>query len=397
VGRYGRGHYETRSWAPNFSRSGRHGGARKYRAFIPDPIADFEPELSAATSGLAERAGAAVRTLNASAPNLRSLEGLARQLLRSEALASSAIEGLQLSHRKLTRCEVEGDTGNFKAQEVLGNTRAMEEAIRIGSEADEIAVDGILAIHRALAIVPPLERIAGRLREEQGWIGGSSPPNAAYVPPPHDLVETLTADLCDFMNRDDISPVAQAAIAHAQFETIHPFGDGNGRVGRGLIHVLFRRRAVAPRYIPPVSLVLGAHKDAYIAGLEDFRADGVDRWVEQFARAVEVAAEHANAFSTQVADLQAEWTKRAEPMRSDATARAIIDHLPSFPIITAAIAEQLTGRSRVAAINGLERLAQAGILNRHRNQRKGDSWEAKELFALLDDFEASISGHTLSI
>ena len=387
----GRGRYESASWTPAFAHSGRRGGAGFYRAFIPDPVADFEPELSAATSALSERAGAAVRELNTSASALLPLEGLARQLLRSEALASSALEGLQLSHRKLARAEVEGKAGDFKAQEVLGNARAMEEAVRIGSETGNLTVDDIKSIHRTLAIVPPLDRIAGRLREEQGWIGGSSPPRAAYVPPPHEHVPRLISDLCDFMNRDDISPVAQAAIAHAQFETIHPFGDGNGRVGRCLIHVLFKRRGVAIRYVPPVSLVLGANKDAYIAGLEDFRADRVDDWVEQFARAVGIAAEHAETFSAQVADLQAEWRKRAEPMRADATARAIIDHLPSFPIITSAIAEQLTARTRVAAINGLDHLAEAGILTRHRNQRKGDSWEAKGLWNLLDRFEERLA------
>jgi Fic family protein len=386
----GRGRYEGASWAPDFARPGRFGGAGRYRAFVPDTVAHYDPELSAATSALSERAGAAVRELNSSASDLLPLEGLGRQLLRSEALASSAIEGLWLSHRKLARAEVEGEAGDFKAREVLGNARAMEEAVRIGSEAGDLAVDDILSIHRTLAIVPPLDRIAGRLREEQGWIGGSSPPNAVYVPPPHKHVPGLVVDLCNFMNREDISPVAQAAIAHAQFETIHPFGDGNGRVGRCLIHVLFRRRGISSTYVPPISLVLGANKDAYIAGLEDFRADEVDRWVAQFARAVEDAAEEARSFSAKVAGLQAEWVKRAEPMRTDATARVIVGHLASFPIITAAIAEQLTGRSRVAAINGLDHLTRAGILTRHRNQRRGDSWEAEELFALLDRFEAAV-------
>ncbi|HEX7246029.1 MAG TPA: hypothetical protein VF245_10725 [Solirubrobacterales bacterium] len=142
----------------------------------------------------------------------------------------------------------------------------------------------------------------------------------------------------------------------AQFETIHPFGDGT-----------------------PTS-----------PGLEDFKADEVDRWVAQFALAVEIAAKRATGFSADVAALRAEWIQRTQPMRADATARAIVDHLPSYPIITAAIAEKITGRSRVAAINGLERLAKAGILTRHRNQRKGDSWEAKELFVLLDGFEQSV-------
>jgi len=214
------------------------------------------------------------------------------------------------------------------------------------------------------------------------------------VPAPPEYVPELVDDLCEFINRDDISPVAQAAIAHAQFETIHPFGDGNGRVGRCLIHTLLRRRGVAPRYVPPVSLVLATAKDAYISGLEDFRLGEVDRWVAQFAEAVEDSAQVARNLSQRVTVLKAEWVARAEPMRSDSTARAILDHLPSFPIITAATAAELTGRSRVAAINGLDHLDKAGILTRHRNQKKGDRWEAKELFAILIDFETSIRGGT---
>jgi Fic family protein len=389
--REGRGRYETASWSPDFARTGgrrRAGGT--YRAFIPDPIADLEPQLESATSALSERAGSAVRDLNTTSSGLRSLEGLARQLLRSEALASSAIEGLRLSHRKLARAEIEGQTGDHKAREVLANTRAMEEAVRIGSAAKSLKSSHIKAIHRELAIVPPLDKIAGKIREEQGWIGGDSPPDADYVGPPPQNVSGLVKDLCLFMNRDDLSPVAQAAIAHAQFELIHPFGDGNGRVGRCLIHVLFRRRLISPNYVPPVSLILGANKDSYIAGLQNFRADKVDHWVAQFARAVESASQYAGDFSKRVEDLQDDWTSRAEPMRADATARAIIEHLPSFPFITASIVQELTGRSRVAAIDGLDHLAKAGVLTRHRNQRKGDSWEAKELFTLLDKFEAAV-------
>jgi Fic family protein len=387
----GRGRYETATWSPDFARTGgRRSAGGTYRAFIPDAVADLEPQLDSATSALSERAGNAVRELNTTSSGLRSLEGLARQLLRSEALASSAIEGLRLSHRKLARAEIEGQAGDYKAREVLANTRAMGEAVRMGGAARDLTPASIKAIHKELAIVPPLDKVAGKFREEQGWIGGDSPPDAAYVGPPHPYVTKLVKDLCLFMNRDDLSPVAQAAIAHAQFELIHPFGDGNGRVGRCLIHVLFRRRGISPNYVPPVSLVLGANKDAYIAGLQNFRADKLDRWVTQFARAVETASSNAKRFSQEIADLLGAWISRAEPMRADATARTIVEHLPSFPFITASIVQELTGRSRVAAIDGLDHLAKASILTRHRDQRKGDTWEARELFALLDRFEAAV-------
>ena len=391
AGGQGRGRYEQGTWDVVFGQpGGRRVKAGRYQAFIPDPIADFEPELGSATAALSERAGMAVRDLNAASDGLQPLEGLARQLLRSEALASSAIEGLRLSHRKLAQAEIEDGHGNFRAGEVLANMRAMEQAISLGTKASDLTVDDITDIHRTLAIVPPLDRIAGQLRRGQGWIGGDSPPDADYVGPPHTYVEGLVEDLCGFMSRDDLSPVTQAGIAHAQFELIHPFGDGNGRVGRCLIHVLLRRRGIAPTYVPPVSLVLGANKDAYIAGLQNFRANKVSRWVEQFSQAVEIASKNAQGFSAAVTDLQEGWRKTASPMRADSTAREIIDHLPSFPFITASVVEELTGRSRPAAINGLAHLEKKGILTRHRNQKRGDSWEAKELFMLLDRFEAAV-------
>lgn len=386
-----RGRYEDRTWDLSFARAGgRRANAGTYQAFIPNPIADFEPELGSATSALSERAGLAVKDLNGRTDGLQSLEGLARQLLRSEALASSAIEGLRLSHRNLAQAEIDAGGGNYKAREVLANTHAMEEAVRIAEKAGDLTLQDITDIHRTLAIVRPLDKIAGQLREEQGWIGGDSPPDADYVSPPPEFVEDLVEDFCRFMNRDDISAVTQAAIAHAQFETIHPFGDGNGRVGRCLIHVLLKRRGLAPSYVPPVSLVLGANKSAYLAGLENFRANKVDRWVEQFAQAVEIASEKSVGFSADVLTLQEQWRTIAQPMRAGSTAPLIIDRLPSFPWITAAIVEELTGRSRPAAINGLSHLEKVGILTRHRNQKRGDSWEAKELFLVLDHFEAAV-------
>jgi Fic family protein len=317
------------------------------------------------------------------------LEGLGRQLLRSEALASSQIEGLSISHRKLAEAEFT-ELANYKAREIVGTVRAMERALEIGSGSEPMTIESIEAIHREIAIVPPLDRIAGQIREEPSWIGGIDPVHAEYVGPPADRVMGLLEDLCRFIARDDISPVAQAAIAHAQFETIHPFGDGNGRLGRCLIQVILRRRGLAPRFIPPISIVLGSNKDAYISGIQDFRAGAVDGWVEYFAGATELAALRSREFSEEVAALQEDWRALLRPVRTDAAALALIDLLPRFPIVTAAAAEDEIHRSRRATLTGLERLADAGILTRHRNQKKGDSWEAKELFSLLDEFERRV-------
>jgi Fic family protein len=387
----GTGRYEELSWAPDFaSGSGRRTKARRYKAFIPGRIAELEPSFAGSTAALCERAAAAVTKLNLGDSELVSLEGMGRQLLRSEALASSQIEGLGISHRKLAEAELEGRDGQHRAQDVMGAIRGMEMAMEIGAQHDSLTLQDIAAIHRALATVPPLDRIAGQFREEVSWIGGSTPPTAEYVGPPHPYVKPLLADLCEFMDRDDIPPVAQAAIAHAQFETIHPFGDGNGRVGRCLIHVLFRRRGLAPRYVPPISLVLGANKNAYIAGLEGFRAGKEEEWNIQFARAVELAAKRARGFSAEVNALQGEWRQQLGSVRRDAAVLPLIEILPKYPVITAAVAEQEIDRSRPATIAALARLKEIKAVTRHRNQKLGDSWEAKKLFGLLERFEEAV-------
>jgi Fic family protein len=385
------GHYEELTWAPDFSQgSGRQRRPRRYKAFVPANIAAAEPSLESSTAALCERAGNAVRELNSDLSGLVSLEGLGRQLLRSEALASSQIEGLSISSQKLAEAEIGGHDGPYKAREIMGTLRALERAMEIGADVKELDVGTITAIHEELAVVPPLDRIAGQIREEPSWIGGASPADAEYVGPPFECVKPLLRDLCRFMNRDDISPIAQAAIAHAQFELIHPFGDGNGRAGRCLIHVLLRRRRVAPLYVPPISLVLAANKDAYIAGLEAFRKGRVDSWVKQFARAVELAAARAKEFSAAVAALQESWRQLVRPARSDSAVFPLIDVLPKYPVITAAVAEKEIGRSRPVTIDALARLDSVEVLKRRRNQRKGDSWEAAELFELLGEFEVAV-------
>jgi Fic family protein len=385
-----RGHYVELSWTPDFARRSGREAAGRYEAFVPDSIGEYEPALESAAAALGERAAVAVRELNFDSASLLPLEGLGRQLLRSEALASSQIEGLNISHRKLAEADLTDRDAHFKAREILGNIRALERATEIGASSEEIDVDAIAAIHREIAIVPPLDRIAGEIRQEPSWIGGSSPLEAEFVGPPWEEVRPLLEDLCEFVNRDDISPVAQAAIAHAQFETIHPFGDGNGRVGRCLIQVIFRRRRLSPRYLPPVSIVLGANKDAYIAGLVGFREGNVDGWVRQFARAVEIAAEQAGSFSQAVAALQDDWRERLGRVRGDAAVLPIMAALPKYPVITAAVAEIEVERTRPAVINALAQLESIGALTRHRNQKKGDSWEAKELFTLLNEFEKAV-------
>ena len=267
-----------RRWEANFqgmSRRDRQGC--DYDAYLPDPLADWNLTVTADVAADLADAEAAIRELNDAGTRHVSLEGLARFLLRAESVGSSKIEGLDANPRRLTSAEAAialgGDVSDRVAVEVLGNIAAMESAVHLATKADSFHLDDLLRVHQTLMSTSPTPQLGGIIREEQNWIGGSSfnPCRAAFVPPPPEHLGDLLTDLLDYVNRDDHSPLTQAAIAHAQFETLHPFADGNGRTGRALVHVVLRRRGIAPAFVPPISLVLATWSRDYIDGLMTFR------------------------------------------------------------------------------------------------------------------------------
>ena len=218
-----------------------------------------------------------------------------------------------------------------------------------------------------------------------------SAPPTEYVPPPPRYVAELLVDLCDFIERDDVPPVAQAAIAHAQFENIHPFADGNGRTGRALIYTVLRRRNEIRDYIPPISLVLGSEPNTYIAGFGAYSEGNIGTWCATFADATARAARAAWAFAEQIEARQEAWMERLGRPRSDAVVRRLVDLLPEQPVIDVAVGRQLTGRSHVAVGNAIGQLEEAGILVKLNDRKWGRAWECDELLEVVDDFEMSVS------
>ncbi|MGH7539469.1 MAG: Fic family protein, partial [Gemmatimonadota bacterium] len=325
----------------------------RYEAFIPDPLVGRDLRLSAEVTGLVSEAEGAIHELNAHARP--ALAPLARLLLRSESIASSKIEGMQLGVRELARAEARLESGGragSSAIEILANIDAMELAIDEAASVQSFAVDQIVAIHRRLMERSLNPRIAGQIRAEQNWIGGNdyNPCGADFVPPPPGYVGELLEDLCVAIDEDLLPPIVQAALVHAQFETIHPFHDGNGRTGRALIHTILRRRGIAPAYVPPLSVVLAANRDRYIEGLTDYREGRIEAWIERFAGAAATAADLAHAYLKAVERLTEQWRAElaasADAPRSDAAAWAIIDVLPAHPMIMAPVAAAAIDRSR---------------------------------------------------
>jgi len=390
------GRHEDRFWTRDASAPIEHRAAGVYRVFIPDSIAGRDFELGGTAVQALGEATAALAGLQGARPQLTSLAALALNLLRSESAASSRIEGIQVSHRRLARAayaRTRGRGGDNRAAEVLGNIDAMQRSIEIGSNPRPLRVGDIIDIHRTLLRFTEDREIAGVLRVSQNWIGGNDwhPIGARYVPPPPELIAGLLADLCAFANRTDIAPVAQAAMAHAQFENIHPFADGNGRVGRALIYAVLRHRGEVPNYLPPISLALAAQPKSYVAGLGAYSTGHLSTWCERFAQATTRASREAQAVASAIEACQAAWIERLGCPRADAAVRQIIASLPGAPIIDVPAGQQLTGKSHVAVGNAIEQLERAGILHRLNERKWGRVWECAELLELLDDVEKRIA------
>jgi Fic family protein len=278
--------------------------------------------------------------------------------------------------------------------EVLANVDAMMLAVDDAAAVQQFGIDEILAIHRRLIERAENRQIAGRIRKSQNWIGGNdyNPCGADFVPPPPEEVKRLLADLCRAINDDILPPLAQAALVHAQFETIHPFDDGNGRTGRALIHVVLRRRGVAPQYLPPVSVILANAKSRYIAALNSFRRSDMADWLAYFAGATTSASRLAEAYVKAVTRLRDRWRQQLADSprapRADAAAWQIIDILPAHPVLTGAAAAAASGRSRPQTYQGIEQLVEADILRPISESSRNRAWEATGLLKLIAALEA---------
>jgi Fic family protein len=342
---------------------------RRARAFVPARLAERDLELDARTVAAAARAQAAVEHSAETMPE--DYAALARMLLRAEGVASSFIEGVTAPVLDVVLAELDDRGAPSAAGWVAANLAAVSQAIEAAA-AGPLTVETLCRWHRTLmAGSPTPAQHVGVLRTEQGWIGGTSPLDAHLVTPPPVEVPVLVEDLLAYVARDDVDPISQAAIAHAQFEIIHPFADGNGRVGRVLVAwVLVRRLALVTP--PPVSARIAADVGGYTSGLVRFRLGDHGAWVRWFADAVSGAGRTQLDLIAAVDRLQREWRERlsapregARRVRSDAAAWRVLDLLPRHLVLTAPIVAAEIGVPLKSATAGLRDLVHAGILVEH--------------------------------
>jgi Fic family protein len=404
------------TWTPSANaptRAHRRGGA--YAAYRPDLLVDRPLALDRQVAELAARVEGAVRGLR-EAPGAQGLEGLARFLLRSEAIASSRIEGMEASPAQVGLAELADEEEltatkvSRTARRVAANITAVRTATADLAQADSIGVADVEHMHAVLLADEP--QLHG-LRTVQNWIGGSDyhPLDAEFVPPPPELVPDLMADLVAYLNSAGHAGLIQAGIAHAQFETIHPFKDGNGRIGRALIHTVLVRRGLTPHAVVPVSPVLLTRSREHVEGLTAYRYLGppgsetakaaVSAWLRCFLDAVSVAVNQAQVFAADLAELHARWeqdlaTARAHSgvrtvPRADSAIARILAVLQEHPVLTASSVVRLFDVSRPSAAAALEELTAAGILARRRIGR-GYGYLATDVFDLLTFAERRLSG-----
>jgi Fic family protein len=367
---------------------------RLVKASIPPLLTDVDVELPEAVVRSTERAAAAITRSSEHLPP--SWEPLARLLLRFEGVASSAVEQIRAPLEEVAAAEITASmtaSSAWVADNLVVVSQAVDSARR-----KPLSVASLLQWHRRLmdhATNQLDTELIGSFRDRPVRVGGGSPVDAAYVGPPHELVGALMDDLVNFANSDVLDVVTQAAIVHAQFESIHPFADGNGRLGRVLIGWLIVRRlgVLVP---PPFSVFVARDPGGYLSGLTLYRLGEVTPWVRWFATTLEKSASTATSLITDIEVLMADWRERARGARTaggrtvriGATFWGVLAMLPEHPIVSTTLVQERFEITNEAARQVLRRLESLGILSPielHSGVpgRPMRWWAAEELMAIV--------------
>jgi len=357
---------------------------RPYKAYIPSRLQDLPLALPSPVQATIDRATRRIAEIDArlgGSPSLPALE----TLVKSEAIASSYIEGHQISAKALATesNDIRSATDDVKA--VLANIEATHRAVRTLEERGRpVTIEDVVRIQTDLmqfhpsggprsphvglrttqaVLIPP-----DAVRSESASISA-----ATHVPPPAKFVAGAMADLIAYINEPPISasPLVRAALAHAQFETVHPFPDGNGRTGRALIQGMLRRDGALKHVVLPLSPYLAMNPAQYVNGLNSVRFEGakpdaaaLSQWCETFAECAYSAAVNAGEVAQRIDALGAEWAERlsAVGVRSGAAAHRVIPHLLGAGATTARTVASELGVGEDTARTALGRLEKIGAV-----------------------------------
>jgi Fic family protein len=378
--------WEELEWEPTISPQlmppsvrERHSGP--YRAAVVPVIAELEVSLPSTVLTSADEATAEVTRFDAELGH--EIGHFGALLLRSESASSSQIENVTAGARAIALAEL-GEGQNVDATQVVANVEAMNAAIAL---ADRLDADAILAMQAVLMAHDPA--IARRWRTQQVWIGGSSygPHQATFVPPHHRHIEAAVDDLVTFINRDDVPALVHAALAHAQFETIHPFVDGNGRTGRALVHAMLRAKGLTRHATVPVSAGLLADTNDYFDALTAYRAGEPDAIVTRLAEAALMAVANGRQLVAELHAIRDRW-QHVITARRDAVAWRLADLLVRQTVIDASTVQDELDATSANAHRAIRQLQEAGVITEFSGRKRRRLWQAGEVLTALDDFAA---------
>ena len=380
--------YETLTWdmpaEAGYGRQNVRAALRQsgeYRAAIPAEIAHLEVSLPSRVIADADEASQEIARFDAELGD--EIAPFASVLLRSESAASSKIENLTASARAIAEAETLGHSSRRNASEIVANTEAMQAAVALADSADG---DAILAMHAALMNARNPD-IAGKWRTEQVWIGGGDfgPRGADFIAPQHSRVPAAIDDLISFAGRDDIPVLPQIAMAHAQFETIHPFPDGNGRTGRALIQAMLRNKRLTRQVTVPVSAGLLTDTDSYFQALDAYREGDSALIVERLSAASILAVDNGRHLVSDLRAIRESWASKITARRDSAVHR-IADLLIKRPVVNARLLTRELNIPMSNVYRYLDPLIRTAIIVEFTDQSRNRAWRAPEVLHALDAF-----------
>lgn len=373
-----------------------HGEAVK--AFVPHPLPPADPAL-VIDGDLAERhaaAAAAIGRLRVAGAMVPDPGWFLYGFVRKEAVLSSQIEGTQATLRDVATFEATSSTDRpADVEEICNYVDALNHARAAIADPAGLPLSTRLLcdVHRFLMRgVRGEDKLPGEIRRSQNWIGGSRPGNARFVPPPHEEVASALAALEKWMHSDDpLPPLVKAGLAHVQFETIHPFLDGNGRIGRMLITLLVEHWGLLDQPLLYLSVAFKRRQQEYYARLAAVRTEGDwEGWTAFFLECVAEAAEDAVDVAGRLFRIVND--DRAKLLASgSATVNAIrlLQDMPQHPVMTLTRAVELLGVAKPTASKCIEELLKAGVLRETTGKQRDRVYVYEAYLAALTDNDAS--------
>ncbi|MFW6197390.1 MAG: Fic family protein [Myxococcota bacterium] len=369
-------------------------GGEEVAAFIPSPLPPTDPpfSLDADTRGLLRRAEHELARLDLASEMVPSVEWFLYGFVRKEAVLSSQIEGTQATLIDLLKFEAERDeevAPNADVQEVCNYLDALAYA------RDQIGRDDGLPIsmrllneaHRRLMNgVRGTDKRPGELRQSQNWVGGTRPGNAAFVPPPPHALGEVLGDLERYIHADDsLPPLIRAGFLHVQFETIHPYLDGNGRIGRLLITLLLEHWNQLSQPLLYLSLFFKRHRDDYYRLLNAVRVEGDwEAWTRFFLEGVAtIAGEATDTARDLFARVNGDRARALAVPKSTVMAVRLFEELPRHPIVTIARVTELLDTTKPTAAKAVSILVEAGVLTETTGRRRDRTFSYAAYLDLL--------------